>query len=186
MIIDGYLLFTGGGGGIGNGDGATDSPTTGTQVSSNVIDLGLVGLPASISGGGGGGARDIGIGDDPAMKLLVTITKTFTGSSTLAVILQGAPDNGSGAPGTYTTMYTGPTVAAANLQAGQHLADIDMPRVVPTQALPRFLRLEFVNGGTSTAGNVEGALVLDRADQIRGTNASGSLSGYPAGINIAN
>jgi hypothetical protein len=69
MILDGYLLFTGGGAGIGNGDGATDSPTTGTQVSSNVIDLGLIGIPSFANGGG---ARDIGIGDDPAMKLMVT------------------------------------------------------------------------------------------------------------------
>jgi hypothetical protein len=183
MILDGYLLFTGGGSGIGNGDGATDSPTTGTQVSSNVIDLGLIGIPSFANGGG---ARDIGIGDDPAMKLMVTITTVFAGSSTLAVILQGAPDNGSGAPGTYVTMYTGATVAAANLQVGVRLADIDIPRPVPTQPLPRFLRLEFVNGGTSTSGAVEGAIVLDRSDQIRGTNAGGSLSGYPAGINVAN
>ena len=121
MILDSYLLFTGGGTGIGNADGATDSPTTGTQVSSNVIDLGVTsGIPSSANGGG---ARDIGIGDDPAMKLLVTVAVLFAGSSTLGVILQGAPDNGSGVPVTWTTMYTGPVVAAASLVAGARLAD---------------------------------------------------------------
>ncbi len=183
MILDSYLLFTGGGGGIGNGDGATDSPTTGTQVSSNVIDLGVIGIPSFANGAG---ARDIGIGDDPAMKLMVTVTTLFAGSSTLGVILQGAPDSGTGTPGAYTTMYTGPVVAAASLTVGARLADIDVPRVIPGQAIPRYLRLEFVNGGTSTAGAVEAAIVLDRFDQIRGTGVSGNISGYPAGINIAN
>ena len=182
MIIDSYRLFTGGGTGIGNADGATDSPTTGTQVSPNVIDLGVTsGIPTSANGAG---ARDIGIGDDPAMKLLVTVAVLFAGSSTLGVILQGAPDNGSGVPVTWTTMYTGPVVAAASLVAGARLADIDIPRTVPGQALPRFLRLEFVNGGTSTAGSVEAAIVLDRVDQIVGT--TGALSGYRAGITVAN
>ncbi len=183
MILDSYLLFTGGGGGIGNGDGATDSPTTGTQVSSNVIDLGVIGIPSFANGGG---ARDIGIGDDPAMKLMVTVTTLFAGSSTLIVILQGAPDNGSGVPVSWTTMYTSATIAAANLTVGARLADIDVPRVIPGQPIPRFLRLEFTNGGTSTAGAVEAAIVLDRFDQIRGTGVSGNISGYPAGINIAN
>src|ERR1017187_780569 len=114
MIMDALLLFTGGAGGVGNADGATDSPTTGTQASSNVIDLGLVGIPASISGGGGGGARDMGIGDDPALKLMVNVNVLFAGGTSLGVILQGAPDSGTGTPGTYTTMYSGPVVTEAN------------------------------------------------------------------------
>lgn len=182
MILDAFQLFTGGGSAPGNGDGATDSPTTGTQNSSNVIDYGVIlGIPSYANGGG---ARDMGVGDDPALKLLVAVTTAFSGGTDLQILLQGAPDNGSGVPGSYTTMYSGPVVAEASLIAGARLADIDIPRPVPGQAIPRFLRLEYVTTGTHTAGKVEAAVVLDRNDQPVGTG--GALSGYQAGINVAN
>jgi len=175
MILDALLAFD---------TNVSLAIAAGTQVSTNVIDLGITsGIPTSANGGG---ARDIGIGDDPAMKLLVQVITTFTsgGAGTLAVSLQGAIDNGSGAPSTYTTMYTGATVTDANMTAGTRLADIDIPRPVAGQALPRFLRLEYVNSGTHTAGAVECGIVIDRNDQIVGD--TGKISGYPAGINVAN
>lgn len=181
MYLDALLLFTGGSTGVGNSDGATDSPTTGTQESSNVIDLGLTGIPNYANGGG---ARDAGVGDDPAMKLMIVVTTAFTGGTNLVIQLSGAPDDGTGVPDTYTVMYVGPTVVEASLVAGARLADIDLPRVIPGQALPRFLRLDYVSSGTHTAGKIEGTLVLDRSDQIKG--ASGNLSGYRAGVNVAN
>jgi hypothetical protein len=185
MILDGYLMFTNF---IGGGTGTGDSPTTGTQVSTNQLDLGIIGLPLSASGGG---ARDIGIGDDPAMKIAVIVTTTFTGGTSLQVNIQGAPDNGSGAPGSYTTMLSGPVVVEANLLgatstsfAGTRVLDVDMPRPAPAQALPRFIQLQYITVGTHTAGAVKGFLVLDRNDIPLGTTAA--LSGYPAGITIAN
>jgi hypothetical protein len=177
MILDGLLVFTG-------PSGTGDLPTTGTQNSSNVLDLGLVGLPASISGGGGGGARDIGIGDDPAMKLLVQVLTAFTGGTSLQVALQGAPDSGTGTPGAYTTMLTGPAVVEANLIAGSRILDDDMPRPVPGQAIPRYLRLSYITVGTHTAGAIFGTIVLDRHDLPLQSNAT--LGGYPAGITVAN
>lgn len=183
MILDAFLTFTGGTTGIGNSDGATDSPTTGAQASSNVVDLGVTsGLPSSTNGGG---ARDIGVGDKPAMKLMVDITTTFLGGTDLTVAIQGAPDNGSGSPGSYTTMAAMPAVVVeANLLAGRRLLQIDMPRPVAGQVMPRFLRMLFTSTGTHTSGKVEASLVVDRDDQITGT--TGAISGYPAGINIAN
>lgn len=182
-ILDSLLLFTGGTGGVGNGDGATDSPTTGTQNSSNILDLRVVsGIPTSANGAG---ARDLGVGDDPSLKLQIQVTTNFVGGTSLGIVLQGAPDNGSGAPGTWTTMYTGPVVALASLIQNFRLADIDMPRVVPGQALPGFLRLSYVTVGTFTGGKIEGMIVLDRQDQVQGT-ATGALSGYPVGITVAN
>ena len=71
MIIDGALQFTGTAGVAGS----PDTPTTGTQQSTNVIDLAV--------------ARDLGIGDDPALKLLIQILTTFTGGTSLDVQLQG-------------------------------------------------------------------------------------------------
>lgn len=184
MILDAFQLFTGlaTASGIGNTDN-TDSPTTGAQASSNVLDYGVIlGIPSYANGGG---ARDMGIGDKPSLKLMVDVVLTFLGGTDLTIALQGAPDNGSGAPGSYTTMYAMPAVVVeANLLTGTRIAEIDIPRPVPGQVLPRFLRLLYTSTGTHTSGKVEAGIVIDRDDQIKGT--TGLLSGYPAGINIAN
>lgn len=166
-MLDGALQFTGT---AGNAAAMTDSPTTGTQQSTNVLDL--------------LNARDLGIGDDPALKLLIQIMTTFAGGTSLQVQLQGAPDNGSGAPGTYTTMLDSGAIVEASLVAGRYILAVDMPRILlptptgPTaaQALPRFLRLQYITVGTHTAGAIAGFIVLDRQDKIS----------YPPGIVIAN
>lgn len=187
MILDGLLTFTGTfyGATAGVQSGTyTDAPTTGTQTSSNVLDLGISGIPLSSASPTGGGARDIGIGDDPAMKLLVQVAVAFTGGTSLQVNLQGAPDNGSGAPGSYTTMYSSAVVAEASLIVGARIADIDVPRPVPGQPLPRFLALQYVSVGTHGAGQLRAHIVLDRHDLPEQANAV--LGGYTPGIVIAN
>jgi hypothetical protein len=185
MILDNLLTFTGTSNGAAGGITAgaqTDSPTTGTQAASNIIDLGVVlGIPSYANGGG---ARDIGVGDDPAMKLSAIVTTAFTGGTSLQLQLQGCVDNGSGAVGSATTMWTSAAIVEATLVAGIQLANIDVPRVVPGQAIPRFLKLNFISVGTHSTGAIECNIVLDRVDQIIGT--SGNMSGYPAGITVAN
>jgi hypothetical protein len=165
MIIDGALQFTGTAGTAGS----PDTPTTGTQQSTNVLDL--------------LNARDLGIGDDPSLELLIQILTTFTGGTSLEVQLQGAPDNGSGAPGSYTTMWDSGAIAEADLLAGRYISNITIPRIwLPSplapgkQVLPRFLRLQYITVGTHGAGGLFGAIVLDREDYIF----------YPPGIVIAN
>ena len=184
MILDSLLLFTGGTGGVGNGDGVTDSPTTGTQNSSNVIDLAGPALPASQSSPFAAPGRDLGIGDDPALKLLVQVTTAFSGGTNLQVGFAGAPDNGAGSPGSFTTYVTGPTVTDTNMVAGVRLLEIDYPRPDPASVPPRFVRLSYVNSGTHTAGKIEGTIVLDRFDQPY--QSKGVTGGYPPGITIAN
>lgn len=184
MILDNLLTFTGTSNGATGGITAgaqTDLPTTGTQAASNIIDLGLAGIPSYANGGG---ARDIGVGDDPSLKLSAIVVTAITGGTSLQLQLQGAPDNGSGAPGSYTTMWTSAAIAEASLVAGAQLANIDVPRVVFGQALPRFLKLNFISVGTHSAGAIECQIVLDRDDQIMGTG--GAYSGYPAGLVVAN
>jgi hypothetical protein len=179
MILDALLQFDG---------GLNLAQVVGTYNSTNTIDLGGPGLPvlANLQG-----ARDIGIGDDPAMKLLVQVITAFTsgGAATLIVNLQGATDNGSGAPGTFSTWYSSPTFALATIAvAGARLMDMDMPRPPAGIAIPRFLRLTYAIGtATTTAGTVAAYLVIDRFDQYytSTTNVSG-LGGYPAGITVAN
>ena len=185
MILDGLLTFTGTSNGATGGitSGAqTDAPTTGTQAASNIIDLGVAsGVPSSANGGG---ARDIGAGDDPSLKLSAIVGTAFTVGTSLQLQLQGAPDNGSGAPGSYTTMWQSLAIAEASLTAGQQLANIDVPRPAPGQVVPRFLKLNFISVGTHSTGTVEANIVIDRDDQI--TGATGLYSGYPAGITVAN
>jgi len=178
MILDGLLMFTNS---TGGGTGTGDTPTTGSQTSTNSLDLGLSGIPTSASGGG---ARDIGIGDDPAMKILVLVTVAFASGTSLQINIQGAPDNGSGAAGVFTIMASGPVVAEASLILGARLFDDDMPRPAPGQALPRFLQLGYVNVGTHTAGTIKAFLVLDRHDLPEQSNAV--LGGYPPGVTVAN
>lgn len=178
MILDSLLQF----------DNAVSlAIAAGTQASTNVVDWGLnSGIPSSANGGG---ARDMGVGDHPALKFVVIVTTTFTsgGAGTLAVALQGAVDNGAGAPGTFTTWWSSPAYALATLNAGSRLFDMDMPRPPDGIAIPRFIRLLWtVGAATMTAGNVSAFLVLDREDQsYQGTDNS-IRGGYPAGITIAN
>lgn len=184
MILDGLLTFTGTSNGATGGITAgpqTDLPTTGTQAASNILDLGLSGLPTSANGGG---ARDLGVGDDPMLKFSAIVTTAITGGTSLQLQIQGAPDNGSGAPGSYTTMWTSAAIAEASLVAGAQLANIGIPRVVFGQPIPRFLKLNFISVGTHSAGAIECNIVIDRDDQIMGTG--GAYSGYPAGITISN
>ena len=157
MIEDGALQFTGTPGVAGS----FDTPTTGTQQSTNIIDL--------------VNARDMGIGDDPALKLLCVVKTTFTAGTSLQVQFQGAPDVG-GSPGTYTTYAESAAVLEADLVAGRYLLPIDVPRPPPGVGLPRFYRLQYVTAGTHTTGTIHAALVLDRQDYVV----------YPPGMTVPN
>lgn len=178
MILDNLLTFD---------LSASLAIPAGTQASTNTIDFGVVsGIPASSAGGG---ARDIGVGDDPAMKFVVQVVTAFTsaGAATLSVALQGAIDNGSGAPAAFSTWYTSPVYTLAQLALGAALFDMDMPRPPQGIAIPRFIRLLYTVGtATVTAGNISSYLVLDRDDQIYQGTSNVNMGGYPAGITVAN
>jgi hypothetical protein len=174
MILDALLMFS-----IGQD---LFTPAAGNIDSTNILDLGVAsGVPSSANGGG---ARDIGIGDDPSLEIMITAVTAFAGGTSLAVSVQGAPDNGAGVPGSFTPMANIPAVVTANLDAGQAIGNITVPRIVPGQPVPRFLKLVYTTVGDFTTGTVTAGIVLDRDDQI--TGADGVYSGYPAGINVAN
>lgn len=176
MILDALLQFT----------TATtgDTPTTGTQNSTNVIDLGInSGIPSSANGGG---ARDIGIGDRPAMKLLVQVLTTFTVGTSLQLALQGAIDDGTGVPAAFSNWWLSPAYAEAVLVAGARLYDMDMPRPPQGVAIPRFLRMGYITVGTHTTGAIQAFIVLDRDDQPYSSTGNQRQGGYVAGINVAN
>lgn len=159
--------------------------------STNVIDFGL-GTSANPQIPGistTNNRRDMGVGDNPALKLLVQIKAAVTsnGALTLQVALQGAPDDGTGAPGAFTTWWTSPTYALATLAAGARLLDMDFPRPPAGVAMPRFVRLAYIIGGADgTGGTVDSFIVIDRDDQPYAGTANQTQGGYQAGINVQN
>lgn len=125
--------------------------------------------------------RDMGIGDNPALKLAIFITTAFAaaGAATLTVAFQGAPDNGSGAPGTYVDYALSRAYPVAELLVGRKLLPIDLPHRDESLIVtfPRFYRLNYtVATGPMTAGAIVAAVVIDRHD----------ASQYPAGLTITN
>lgn len=157
MILDNNLCF----------DPAGTALTV-TAASTNVLDLGIV-------NGIGGNARDLGVGDEPALKLLMLSSGTFTSSGstgTLQIDFQGAPDNGSGAPGTWTTYASSGALSQATINSyvgsvatGVKLFPIDVPHREAGAALPRYYRLNYtVASGPFTAGTVEAFIVIGRDD----------------------
>lgn len=183
MILDSLLAFS------------INQAVTATAVSTNIIDLGVGLSPSNPLGSAiptpaqGGGARDIGIGDDPAMKLLVQVTATFTsgGAGTLSVALQGAVDTGAGAPAAFSTWWTSPTYALATLNAGSRLYDMDMPRPPDGIAIPRYLQMNYTNAtAVFTGGTLSSFIVLDRDDQFYSGTDNAIQGGYTPGIVVAN
>ena len=173
MILDGELMF--------DPNPTSVAIAAGTQASTNIIDLHMAGIPTLAANQG---ARDIGIGHYE-LKILVQTVVAFASAGstgTIQVAIQGAPDNGSGVPGTYVTMATGPSYVVPII--GTRLMDHDMPRPKDGN-LPRFLRLLYtVAVQTMTAGSVASFLVLDRFDQP--SQAAGYVGAYPAGLTVSN
>lgn len=152
---------------------------------SNILDYGILsGIPSSANGGG---ARDMGIGDDPALKLLVQVTTAFAGGTSLQVVLKGAVDDGTGNPAAFSTWWSSPVYVLATLTpAGVRLMDMDFPRPPAGIAVPRYVKLSYVTVGTMSAGIVFAGVVLDRPDQMYNSTNNAVGGGYPAGINVAN
>lgn len=175
MILDALLAF----------DTATLINVSGAaQNSANTIDLHIIngGLPVLSNLQG---ARDIGIGDDPALKLLVQVTVAASTGTSMTVTLEGATDNGSGAANAFSVWWVSPAYTTAQLVAGARLMDMDFPRPPAGVAVPRFLKLVYTTVGACnpTLGSY---IVLDRMDQMYQSTNNAVMGGYPAGITVAN
>lgn len=120
-------------------------------------------------------ARDLGIGDSPAVQVIASVNTAFTttNSGTLQVQFQGSTDSS-----TWTTYAETPAIAQSALTAGRQLAGFDVPRPGPGVALPRYYRLNYVVGtGTFTAGKVDAWLGIGRSDLV--TYPKNYDSSYP-------
>lgn len=188
MILDALLQFTGGS--PNSGTVATvftatqeDAPGAGTTTGSNIIDLHATNaLPvlANLQG-----ARDMGIGDKPALKMVAWVSVAFSTGTSLQVNLTGATDNGSGAPAAFSVWWGTPVYPIATLVAGARMFDMDFPRPPAGVAIPRFLQLQYVGVGALN-GRLKSWIVIDRMDQPYQGTSNAILGGYPAGVTIAN
>ena len=161
MILDRNMMFDGGATG-------TFAAITVTRDSTDIIDVGIAGQI--------GNARDLAVGSN--LYLLVISNRAFAGGTSVQISFQGAPDNGSGAEGTYVTYAQTPAITLAQLNtAPGMLFPIQLPR--PPHgglALPRFYKLVYTVVGAFTLGAVMAGLVLNRDD----------VNYYPSGLNVAN
>lgn len=181
MILEAFLMFD------PPSNPRSLAQVVGTYASGNTLDFGInSGIPSNANGGG---ARDMGIGDDPALKLLVQVSTAFVsaGGGTLQVTLQGAIDDGTGAPAAFSSWWSSPIYTIAQMVAGARLLNIDFPRPPQGVAVPRFVRLLYtVATATITAGQMVSGVVLDRDDQMYQSTSNAVIGGYPAGITVAN
>jgi hypothetical protein len=142
MIIDSQNLFS--------TQGTGDSPTaTGSTPSTNVVDLGI--------------ARDVGGALSEQLLLLCEVTTAFAsgGSATLQVQFQTAPDNGSGAPGTWAILSQSDAIPVASLVQGYKFLPGQL-----TGGTQRFVRLNYVIGSAvMTGGTLKAGLVPALDDQ---------------------
>lgn len=141
MILDSSLEFS------NAQTGTTDAAST------NVVDL--------------VNARDMGIGDDPAMKVLCLVETAFTtdttNASTLTIQFQGSTDGT-----TYTTYVQTPALLAASLADKNKVFPIDVPAVPTGVSLPRYLRLNYdVGVAAFSTGKLSAYLVLGRDDIVQ-------------------
>jgi hypothetical protein len=167
MIVDNSLSF--------NTNWQTPQAiTTVTVDSTTVIDItgaGSGNAPTMINGYNQANTAigvDIGQGDGMAIPYVVCcVTTAFVsaGAATLQIVLQGAPDNGSYSPGTWTTYFTSTVFTTAQLAAGQMLFFQVPPRPLsgqPGTALPRFYKLSYtVASATFSAGKFNSGILLN-------------------------
>lgn len=144
----------------------------GVDVPTNPIDLMGNGVGTTVTNIWGNSTLPFspdarGVGDPvPLIDILIgTAAVNDTGTPTLTVELQGAPDDGAGGAGTYETYRATGPIATANLTAGQRIRMEFVPPF-PLNDRPRFLRLNFaIPAGTNySAGTIASAQVVTSRD----------------------
>lgn len=151
MFLDNTLTF--------NSAVGTPQDVTTTADSAGIIDVtgaGSGNAPAMINGfpqTNTAIGSDYGSGDGEVIPhVFLTVTTAGTGTGTIAILVEAAPDNGSYAQGTYTTLVQTPAMVGTTLTKGT-IIDIPLPpiRAAQGEALPRFYKLNYTVAGTATA-----------------------------------
>lgn len=166
MILDNQATFS------------LNQTLTATAASTNLIDLAGTGSGNPPSGSFGTATvfgADMGVGR--GIRVGCIVGTALTGGTSLNVQFQGAPDNGSNAPGSYTTFAETGAIPAASLTAGARIGTFDVPRALPDGSLVRFVRLNYTIVGPFTGGNIAWAGIVLDADEWMGKF-------YPSGFTV--
>lgn len=103
--------------------------------------------------------------------LFVKIGANGTGTGTIAIAIQAAPDNGSNAPGTYKTLASTAAIVGTDLDAG----DVFFLPLPPYNAIknamgvPRFYRAYFTQTGDGACSSVTAILMSNPPTGFEGT-----------------
>lgn len=143
--------------------------------------------PADIWGKATYFGEDLGIGKGPGTpRVIVSTIAAFLTLTSLQIAFQGAPNNvtaqasGLRSDLTFVTYIETDTIAAALLTAATRIASFDWPMRKTGQALPRFVQLDYIVGGSSaTAGTLNADVTLGDDD------ATNTLQYYPNNFTVA-
>jgi hypothetical protein len=176
LLLDGSVSSAGALSGtlVNNTNNWANPPASGsTYYSVNTIDVSQ--LASSKSGYG----RDIGIGDDPALLLVVSAPVPIIGlaNSTLQIALQVAKDDGTGNPTGWDTIAQSEAIAVGTAGISGEIWRTPIPQA-NAGYVPKFYRLAYTIAGANLATGGTGAIlamiVLDK-------DARGPFSGYQSG-----
>ena len=122
-------------------------------------------------------AEDLGLGrgkGTPAIEVFSGTGTPITATS-LQIAAQGAPDAGTGNTSgvTYTTYIETGAIPIASILASTRLAAFDFPRRQVGAALPRFIALDYIVGGSNFAG-----LTVTSYINLGGSSAQTALGQY--------
>jgi hypothetical protein len=158
MIMDKELLFADG----------TWAPTTGANVSPNVLDVGPLGTPVGIGSSANLG-RDLGQGEPMWWIVQVITTVTSAGAATVAFVLRSAAN--AALTTTPIDLVSTPAIAKATLVAG-YAFKVRLPSApVGVTGWQRYVGVVATVGTADlTAGKFESMLVKDeQANTIYGS-----------------
>lgn len=131
--------------------------------------------------------EDLGIGKGLGTpRIIVSAVQVFATLTSLQVAFQGAPNNvtaqasGLRSDLVFVTYIETDAIAAALLTANTRIASFDWPMRKTGQALPRFVQLDYIVGGSSaTTGTINGDVTLGDDD------ATNTLQFYPNNFHVA-
>lgn len=151
-IMDNLLVFS-----------SAQALTT-TAASTSIVDLtgaGSGNAPNLVWGTSTVFGEDIGIGSGTGSpRLRIDLVVVPAGGTSINFQFQGAPDNGSNAPGTYVTYAETGAILTADFSADKRVWDIAVPNREIAAAMPRFLRVNYTIVGTYSTGTVNAFIYL--------------------------